>query len=388
MRVLILHSRYLSGAASGENRVAEDEAALLAAAGHEVTLWSPEPEVGGAVRLARTAAETIWSPAAVRAVHQRIRERAVEVVHVHNLFPSLSPAVLRGAAAGGAAVVMTLHNYRLMCLPATFLRDGRVCEDCLDHVPWRGVQHRCYRGSAAGSATLAASLTLHRGIGTFGDVHRYLAVSGFVRHKYVEAGFPADRVVVKPNFSDAAEPRTGPGEYFLYLGRLSHEKGVDTLLRAWGAAPSGRRLLIVGDGPDGAALRRDAPAGVVFAGQVRGDEVPAILRRARALLVPSRWYEAAPRGITEAYAAGVPVIATRIGALEEAVDDDVTGALAPLDDASGWTAAVERLSDDALSERLGAGALERWRERYSPERGLAGLEAAYREALDARNGYP
>jgi glycosyltransferase involved in cell wall biosynthesis len=142
----------------------------------------------------------------------------------------------------------------------------------------------------------------------------------------------------------------------------------------------------VGDGPDGAALRRDAPAGVVFAGQVRGDEVPAILRRARALLVPSRWYEAAPRGITEAYAAGVPVIATRIGALEEAVDDDVTGALAPLDDASGWTAAVERLSDDALSERLGAGALERWRERYSPERGLAGLEAAYREALDARNG--
>jgi glycosyltransferase involved in cell wall biosynthesis len=386
MRVLILHSRYLSGAASGENRVAEDEAALLAAAGHEVTLWSPEPEVGGAVRLARTAAGTIWSPAAVRAVRRRIRERAVDVVHVHNLFPSLSPAVLRGAAAEGAAVVMTLHNYRLMCLPATFLRDGRVCEDCLDHAPWRGVQHRCYRGSAAGSATLAASLTIHRRIGTFGDVHRYVAVSGFVRDKYVEAGFPADRVVVKPNFSDAAEPRTGAGEYFLYLGRLSHEKGVDTLLRAWGAAPPGRRLLIVGDGPDGAALRRDAPPGVDFAGQVLGDEVPAILRRARALLVPSRWYEAAPRGITEAYAAGVPVIATRIGALEEAVDDDVTGALAPLDDASGWTAAVERLSDDALSERLGAGALERWRERYSPERGLAGLEAAYREALDARNG--
>ena len=296
MRVLILHSRYLSGAASGENRVAEDEAALLAAAGHEVALWSPEPEVGGAVRLARTAAGTVWSPAAVRAVRRRIRERAVDVVHVHDLFPVPLPAVLRGAAAEGAAVVMTLHNYRLMCLPATFLRDGRVCEDCLDHVPWRGVQHRCYRGSAAGSATLAASLTLHRRIGTFGDVHRYVAVSGFVREKYVEAGFPADRVVVKPNFSDAAEPRTDPGEYYLYLGRLSHEKGVDTLLRAWGSAPPGRRLLIVGDGPDGAALRRDAPAGVDFAGQVRGDEVPAILRRARALLVPSRWYEgSAPR---------------------------------------------------------------------------------------------
>ncbi len=159
MRVLVLHSRYPTGTSSGENRVVDDEVELLRAAGHEVRLWSPSPEDGGGTSRLRLGARAVWSRPAVREVERLAAELRPDVVHVHNLYPLLSPAVLRTAAA---PVVMTLHNYRLLCLPATFLRDGRTCEDCLGALPWRGVVHRCYRGSAAGSASLAASLGMHR----------------------------------------------------------------------------------------------------------------------------------------------------------------------------------------------------------------------------------
>jgi len=382
MRILIAHSRYLSGAASGENRVAEDEARLLSEAGHQVHLWSPSPEVGSKLEVVKTGVAAMWSSTGTKELRRLIRRHRAEVVHFHNLFPMLSPAALRTAHAEGAAAVVTLHNYRLMCLPATFLRDGRVCELCLGKVPLQGVRYRCYRGSAAGSAALAASLTLHRAAGTFDRVTRFLAVGGFVRQKYLEAGFRADRVRVKANFTWEAPRREGAGEYFLYLGRLAPEKGVDTLISAWRKAPG--RLLVVGDGPDGPSLRRDAPDGIEFAGQIPSTDVAAIVAKARALLVPSKWFEAAPRGIIEAYAAGVPVLASRIGALQEAVDEEVSGLLLPHDDPDAWTAAAERLMVDDETERLGAGAFETWQAKYSPERGLAGLEAAYEEALAAR----
>src|SRR5205814_9628172 len=132
-------------------------------------------------------------------------------------------------------------------------------------------------------------------------------------------GIAREGIIVKPNFAWPAERRTGPGEYLLFLGRLSSEKGVDTILRAAAGSRDGCPVVVVGDGPDADVLRRDAPANVTFRGQVDASDVPAILSRARALLVPSRWYEAAPRSIIEAYAAGVPVIASDIGALPEAV---------------------------------------------------------------------
>ena len=381
MRILVLHSRYLSGAASGENRVAEDEVALLRAAGHTVLTWTPEPVVEGRADLLRTGASTIWNPDAARTVRSLVREHGIEIVHAHNLFPTLSPAVLRAAAGEGAAVFVTLHNYRLLCLPATFLRDGQICEDCLGHTPWRGVTRRCYRGSAAGSATLASSLVVHRAAGTFRSVTRFLAVSSFVRAKYVQAGFPPWQIAVKPNFSDDAVVRTGPGGPFLYLGRLAEEKGVDTIIAAWKDVPT--ELVVVGDGPVGDALRANAPANVRFVGHVPAEQVPELLRTARALVVPSRWYEAAPRGITEAYATGVPVLATRIGALAEAVEDGTTGLLVERDDPAAWAEAAEQLLDDATSERLGAAARGRWEERFSPERGLEGLVDAYESGLAA-----
>ena len=384
MRILILHSRYLSGAVSGENRVVEDEATLLRDGGHDVRVMAPSPDDSGPAARVRAGASAVWSRAAAGSVERLVRERGIDVVHAHNLFPTLSPAVLSAARAAGAAVVVTLHNFRMMCLPATFLRDGRICEACLGRLPWRGVVYRCYRDSALGSATLATSLGLHRKLGTFESVTRYLAVSDFVRRKHIEGGVPAERIAVKGNFTWPVPRREGPGEYFLFLGRLSAEKGLDTLLHAWRGGASLGKLLVVGDGPQGEELRRDAPPGVEFRGAVVAAEVPGILRRARALMIPSRWYEASPRTIIEAYAAGVPVVASRIGALPEAVNDGTSGYLAGPEDPADWAAVADRLLDSADAERLGEGAFRLWSQRHSPRSGLEALQRAYGEALASR----
>lgn len=377
MNVLVLHSRYSTGPSSGENRVVDDEVALLRARGHEVRLWSPDPPADTAYERAALGARAVWSRASVAHVRTLAAELRPDVIHVHNLYPMLSPAVLRTAAA---PVVMTLHNYRLMCLPATFLRDGRTCEDCLGHGPWRGVAHRCYRGSAAGSASLAAAIALHRRAGTFRRVTRFLAVSEFVRTKHIEAGIAADRIAVKPNFVDPLPRRQGPGEYFLFLGRLSPEKGLGPLIEAWRELPA--RLVVVGDGEERARLAATAPPTVEFHDAVPGDRVGSYLARARALVVPSIWYEGAPRTITEAYAAGVPVIASRFGALPGVVSDGVTGVLAEPGDVTSWRTAVGRLLDDATAVALGDRAFAEWRTSYSPERGIVDLEDAYRAAMD------
>jgi glycosyltransferase involved in cell wall biosynthesis len=311
-------------------------------------------------------------------VHELIDRSEAEIVHVHNLFPMLSPAVLRAAASDGARVLVTLHNYRFLCLPATFVRDGRVCEDCLGRpIAWPGVLHRCYRGSRSGSATLATSIGLHRGLHTFDRVSSFLAVSRFVRGKYIEAGWSPERIAVKSNFAWDAARRQGPGSHFLYLGRVAPEKGLRMLLDAFRG--SAARLLVVGDGPIASELRSAAPANVTFRATVPPPEVPDLIRSARAVVVPSVWYEAQPRTILEAYASGVAVLASDLGALPEVVDD-TTGALLPPGDPVGWRAGIERLLDDEEATRLGEGAWRRWRDRYSPERALEDLEAAYAKA--------
>jgi glycosyltransferase involved in cell wall biosynthesis len=222
---------------------------------------------------------------------------------------------------------------------------------------------------------MATAFTLHGKIGTFGKVAKFLAVSSFVKEKYIEAGFPPESIAIKSNFAWHAEVRKGAGDYFLFAGRLSPEKGVETLVKAWDRSLG--RLLIVGDGPQGPMLRASAPDGVEFRGFVPGDQIPEILRGARALLFPSICYEAQPRIILEAYAVGVPVVASDMGGISELVKNGITGFVVPPDDADEWSRTIGHLRDDALALKLGANALRLWQSRYSPEQGLRNLEEAY-----------
>jgi glycosyltransferase involved in cell wall biosynthesis len=381
VRILVLHSRYASGHLSGENRVVADEARLLERAGHDVRVWVPSGEGLRGARAVRAGVQAVWSRTAATAM----RDFRPDVVHCHNLFPLLSPAALR-QAGGEAPVVVTLHNYRLLCLPATFVRDGRRCEDCLGRVPWRGAVYGCYRGSRAASTPLALSLGLHRALGSFDRASLYLAVSELVREKHVQAGFQRERIRVKPNFVWPAERRHGPGDAFLYVGRLAPEKGVRELVEAWRGVPA--PLVVVGDGPEAERLRSSLPSNVELRPPVPPDEIPTLLASARALVFPTLAYEGAPRAILEAFAAGVPVLARAVGAVPELVEEGVSGLLLRSFAAAEVAAAAERLLDDAEAERMGEAAWTSWRDRYSPERGLANLEQAYRLVRPSRDAQP
>lgn len=249
MRVLICHNFYQQG--GGEDQVFAAESELLRKFGHEVqthSVHNDAVELQGRLKL---AASTIWNRSAASEIADRVRKHRAQVVHFHNTFPLLSPAVYSAAQGAGAAVVQTLHNYRLICPAATLFRDGKPCEKCLGRLPLPGVVHGCYRGSRAATAVAAAMLGVHRALGTYADqIDAYIALTNFARDKFVEAGFDGGKIHVKPNFLDP-DPGEGSGDggFALFVGRLSEEKGIRPMLEAWKTAGKTIPLKICGDGP-------------------------------------------------------------------------------------------------------------------------------------------
>jgi glycosyltransferase involved in cell wall biosynthesis len=378
MKVLVLHSRYLSGVVSGENQVVEDEVRLLREAGHDVRLWQPSVELQTSGP--RMAADVVWSRSATREVRRLVRERRPDLVHVHSLYPRLSPAILH-AVPRELPTVLTLHNFRLMCLPASYLRNGSICEDCAGRQPWRGILHACYRDSRPASAALAASLVVHRAFGTFSRVDCFFAVSSFIRDKHIEAGLESNRVRVKSNFAWPTDQRTGSRGPLLFLGRIAPEKGLETIIRA---LPDALELVVAGDGSERPRLERHVgEKRITFLGQADTSDVPDLLRTACAVVVPSRWYEGQPRVILEAFAAGVPVLASRIGGLPELIEEGVNGHLVDPADERGWRGAMESVADEEQSRRLGNGAFATWQRRFTPRKALRELEEAYGKLIAA-----
>ena len=322
-RVLVVHNAYQHR--GGEDTVVESEIALLRAHGHAVETYTrSNDEVAGMSSLAM-ARQTLWSDRTTREIAALIDRFQPDVIHAHNTFPLVSPSLYWAGARAGVPVVQTLHNFRLMCLNALFLREGKVCEDCMGQVPWRGVTRACYRGSRAASAALAGMLTIHRGLGTYRNkVARYIALNAFCRGKFIEGGLSAERVVVKPNFVDFASPQPVPRAGLLFVGRLSAEKGLATLAGALALLPA-VLLRVAGNGPESSLL--DGVAGVTRLGSLPGETVRQEMSRATALVVPSICYETFGLVVIEAFACGTPVIVSRIGALAELVRDGETGLL-------------------------------------------------------------
>lgn len=331
MKILLVHNRYQQP--GGEDVVFEQERRLLETAGLRVaTYCRTNDEINGFSALQRLTLirNTVSSEDSRREVFELLRREEPDVVHIHNTFMMISPSVYGACREAQVPVVQTLHNYRLLCPAASFFRAGQVCEECESDGLWRGVQHGCYRGSRAATATVALMLEVHRRRHTWEGIDRFIALSEFARGKYIAGGLPGGRIEVKPNFVDP-DPgeRTGGGGYAAFVGRLSEEKGLETLVAAWAKLRSRVPLVIVGDGPMGPRIRQQAEqlgiSGVDFRGRMPRSEALEVVKGASFLLLPSECYENFPMGMVEAYALGVPVIASRLGALQELVDDGRIG---------------------------------------------------------------
>jgi glycosyltransferase involved in cell wall biosynthesis len=387
MRVMVIHNRYRSTSASGENAVAEQEIALLRSAGHEVVTYERESDEINGFSLPRKAlvpASVIWSQHDHRALRRVLRSTKPDVAHVHNTFPLISPAAIHACGSERVPVVTTLHNYRLICANGLLFRDGAPCERCVGHSPWSGVLYACYRGSRTATFPIALNIATHRLFGTWvKGVSRFVVLSDFARRTFAASGLPESKLRVKPNFVPRPDRvRSDAGESILYLGRLSAEKGVDLLLES--GADSRLDVLIVGDGPERQALtamaaRRNAPA--QFLGHLPRDRCLDLLRRARMLILPSRVYEGFPIAILEAYAHGVPVIAPSHGPFPEIVENERTGMLFEPGNARDLAAKIQALQHEDVSHAMGDQARRRYEERYTPERSLELLMDIYGEAV-------
>ena len=384
MRVLVAHNAYQQR--GGEDAVVESEVALLRAAGHEVREYRRHNDELAGMGAARAAADTLWSRRTASDLSALLAAWPADVLHVHNTFPLISPALYWAAASARVPVVQTLHNFRLLCPQAMLLRDGRVCRDCVGRVPLPAVRHGCYRGSRAQTAVLAGMLVLHRGLGTWQrKVQRYVALNDFCRDEFIRGGLPAERIAVKPNFVESPPAAAGTTcaagtlrSGLLFVGRLAPEKGVSLLAEAASGLPVGS-VTVAGSGPLADQVRQ-AP-GLRALGGLAPAAVAEVMGRSLALVMPSLWFENFPRTLVEAYATGLPVIASRLGAMAELVQDGVTGLLAEPGDAADWAAKMRwALDHPAEMGRMGAAARARYEALYTPQRNLAQLLDIYEQA--------
>jgi exopolysaccharide biosynthesis WecB/TagA/CpsF family protein len=324
LRVLSVHNFYQQP--GGEDRVFASESAILETHGHTVFRYEEHNARIDATGAVSAGIDAVWSRTSKALLAELVRAERPDVAHFHNTFPLISPSAYYAMRENRVPVVQELQNFRLVCPGGTFLREGQVCEDCA-----RGrslapaIQHGCYRQSRAATAAVASMLTVHRALRTWTRmVDAYIAPSEFVQRKFVEYGFPPEKIAVKPN---PVLPDPGPGDgaggYALFVGRLAEEKGIRTLAKAW-LRLTGIPLVVVGEGP---LASIDWPADITVRGALPYSEVLKLMKSARTLVIPSTWYETGPLTLIEALACGLPPIVSDLGSMSERVEHHRTGLL-------------------------------------------------------------
>lgn len=388
MKILMVHSRYQE--LGGEDISTRNEARLLRDAGHAVELVEYDNHEVEQMGAARAGLRAIWSRTARRDLSARLAGGGFDILHVQNYLPMVSPAVLRLGKRHGVATVQALRNYRLICTKAQFFRDGQDCHDCLGKaLPWAGLKHRCYRDSLPATLALTGMIATHRMIGTWSrQTDAFIAVSDYVRSKYLEGGFDPDTVYAKPNVVAAAGPAaTALSRKLVFVGRLSAEKGVDVLIEAWRRAGVEGELLIAGDGPAREALEQQALGlpGLRFLGRIPSADARALMREARAMVIPSIWAEPFPRTGVEAMSEGTPVIGAASGGIPELFPDGRGGALYPATDADALAAEIRELfASDERAMRWRADARAVFDEHFSPAAVTRRTEEIYAAAIARR----
>ena len=386
MKVLVVHNRYQQR--GGEDAVVDAETRLLAANGVEVQRFDADNDaIQSVVTKIQVSLGQFGLPTAAQArFRSALSAFRPSVVHVHNWFPTLSPSLFNICYRENVPVVHTLHNYRLLCVNATLFRDGHVCEDCVGTtLRTPGVLHSCYRGSTAGSAVATGGMLTHWSLGTWNrSIDRFVALTEFARQKLIEGGLPSDKVIVKPNFVD---PDPGPGEgrggYFLFVGRLTEEKGIRVLLDCWKDGQDLPTLKIAGTGPLENEVRAavETMPNVEWLGARSSEEVLGLMADASALLCPSQWYEGMPRVVIESLAVGTPIIASSIGCYPEMIVDGETGALFHTGDAVALRSRLRDLLQGNSLTSMRTNARRCFQSNYTGDKNLSLLLNVYRSVL-------
>jgi len=342
-----------------------------------------EPPPSTALGKASAVARMIWSSSSRRGLAHVLDEVQPDVVHLHNIYHQLSPSILAATSEFGVPTVMTLHDYKLACPSYQMLDHGKVCSACIERGPLQAARHRCKDGALAPSVVLAAESWLHRRMGAYDGVDAFICPSRFLAGTMAAAGVYPGRMHVINHFVDVTgvPVRLSAGSGFAFAGRLSSEKGVDTLITALSAVPEAH-LTVVGDGPQRAALEAQAadvaPGRVRFLGRLDRQGVLGVLRRSRAAVVPSRWNENQPMVVLEALASGVPVVTTDLGGLSELIDHGSDGLVVPADDPRALSAALRTMHDEpGRSVEMGARGRQKVERQFSADRHLGQVSHLY-----------
>ncbi len=392
MRILIAHNYYRS--LGGEDRSFTMEARMLRDRGHKVIQYVEDNRSLCGRAPISAGLKAIWNHETYRSVRRLIRQSAVSVCALHNTFPLISPSVYYAAKAERVPVVQKIANYRLICPAATLFREGRICTECVgSSVPWPAVAHGCYRGSRLASACTAAMVSAHRVLGTWTEcVDAFVTPSEFTKRQLIGAGLPANKVHVNPNFVDP-DPGQGEGKggFALYAGRLSQEKGLRTLVRAWNDIGRRLPLKIAGGGPlesfiESVSARTPS---IEWLGHLAPEQVMRLMQEASVVIVPSEWYEVFGLVIIEAYAAGVPVIGSNIGAIASIIDPGRTGLLFRPGDHNDLCAQVDwMLSHPQHWQQMRQQARHEFESKYTAEESYRFVMGLYSRLIDARRTQP
>jgi len=394
MKIALVHNTYQWP--GGEDVIVAQERDLLRSAGHQVLEYrrsNHEIGNGALVRQIALAHRAVWSSDTFQEFRTLLRQEKPDVVHVHNTFVMISPSIYWACAEENVPVVQTLHNFRLFCPPSNFLRDGKICEECVEHSLLRGVAHGCYHGSRVATGAAALVLAAHRWVGTWNHkIDCYIAVSQFARRKFEHAGLPPEKLAVKPHFV-YPDPgaRTSAGDYAIFVGRFTSEKGLPTLLNAWSRINTSVPLVIVGDGPLRESLEVQAAqmnnSHVIFRGHLSRDATLAAVKGAKILLCASECYEQGPATILEAFACGVPVIAPLLGPINEVVDDGRTGLLFRAGDPAHLAEKIAwALGHDEQLQSMGKSARAKFAENFSADKNYTRLMEIYERVISG-SGY-
>jgi len=390
MRILLGHNYYQVH--GGEDRVFLNEKSLLQRNGHEVIEYvrhNSDIERSGLLGYATLPARTMWNWDTYAEVKRLIRKHEPDIAHFHNIFPLISPAVYSACWECTVPVVQSLHNARLICPAGGLYCHGQYCQDCVGkRIPWSGIARACYRNSRIQTGLVGAMTGMHRLLGTWATkISRYVVFSQFYQRRFVEAGFPAEKLAIKPHFTDDHGLRANRGLYALYVGRLTEQKGFRTLLSAWkqlGHIP----LKICGDGdlaPSARELARRSGGAVEMLSFVAHSKVIGLMKEAAFLVWPSELSETFGLVALEAFACGVPVVSSGLGAMPELVTNNKTGLDFRAGDADDLARRVGWAWEHTLEmAEMGLAARLKYEAHYTAERNHDRLMQIYREAIEQR----